>query len=947
MTSFHNDRPTPWLVCRRLATIWPWRVKQIAGSDSASEARPRPASETTWHSARRWWRWLVAVSVALVLSACLLLVLRPALAGAGAAGNALAGPFTVCPSGCMYTSIETALENALWGDTITVGPGRYNESIWLRGGVTVQGADPGLSSIVWFGPEGVVRGWPVDLTGAVLSGFTIIGSSPNGPIHIDLPHEKEIISGNVISNCVGGWYGGGIFISGGAAPTIINNIFYGNAPSPGGEGGAIYVWDAAPIIRGNTFIGNSAKNGGAIMVLGPGSDKATISNNTFMSNTAGIGGGAIYVENASPSITGNRIYSSTAAVGGGICAMQQSNPLIQDNQIAYNRALGTGGTGGGVSISDLSGPTLDRNIIRYNSAEKGGGVYVENATPQLTNNVLLGNDPAQILVNGASPQIANNTIVGTQSPNSIGVDLLGSSQPRVANNIITLEAYGIRGDGTALPTIRYNDLWMNSVAHYSGVATEPNNLSVAPGLRDVANADYHLQSTSALIDAGTMVDAPLLDFEGDARPIDGNGDGIAAPDIGADEYSVGPPTPTPTPSPLPPGTLVTVTLQYGLNGYYGNEDTYIYQWVPDSNYCTLNPLSVGYKQQYAALLRFDVSAIPLDAVVVRATLQVYAEGWSEQSDLSIGAYYITRTVDLCQATWNQARSGGAWASPGANDTSSDRRPSAESSVTASGIGRWYDFDLSAVAQGWVNGSLANNGVLLRAASSTARYRFSSKESGVQQPKLVIIYRTAGLNPATPTATATQATLTPTPTSTRTATATRTPTGTPTNTPTATPTPTPTATATPTDTPTITPTPTVEATLGLAKFVDKQQAATGEILQYRLVVMNDMLVGADPGSAVTIEDALPPEVEFVEGTLTGQAIYELASRTVRWAGQVPRGASVEVQFQVRLTAAAADLPSVINTVLVADAFERQLSASAQTQVTPHRLYLPLVIRAGAW
>ena len=115
--------------------------------------------------------------------------------------------------------------------------------------------------------------------------------------------------------------------------------------------------------------------------------------------------------------------------------------------------------------------------------------------------------------------------------------------------------------------------------------------------------------------------------------------------------------------------------------------------------------------------------------MVRATLQVYAEGWAAQPDLSIGAYYITRTVDLCQATWNQARSGGAWASPGANNTDTDRRPSAESSVTANGIGKWYEFDLSAVTQGWVSGSLANNGVLLRADYATAKYYFSSRESG--------------------------------------------------------------------------------------------------------------------------------------------------------------------------------------------------------------------------
>jgi hypothetical protein len=711
----------------------------------------------------------------------------------------------------MYTSIETALENAPWGSTIMVGPGEYNESIWLRGGVRVQGAGPGLSSIVWDGAEPAVRGWVEDLTGAVLDGFTIICNSPGSAIHIDYPHEKQIISNNVISNSVGQWHSGGIYIASGAAPTILNNTFYGNTLTDGEGGGAIYVNDAAPIISGNTFTGNSAKNGAAIAVYHESSYKATITDNTFVNNTAEIRGGAIDINNASPAIRGNRIYSNTAAAGGGICVTTLSHAVVEDNRIEYNSAVGPESAGGGVFISDSSNPTLDGNVIRYNRSANGSGVFVENGTPELSNNVLVGNDPAQILVRSASPPIANNTILGTQSPNSLGIDLVGSSWPRIANNIIALEAYGIRGDGAALPTIRYNDLWMSSVANYSGVTAEPNNLNVTPGLRDVANGDVHLQSTSALIDAGTMDDAPSHDFEGDVRPSDGDGDGIAAPDIGADEYSVAlPPVPTPTPSPLPPGTWVTVTLQYGLDGYSATEDTYIYQYAVDSNYCTQKPLSIGQKQQYAALLRFELPAIPVDAVVVRATLQVYAEGGAAQPDLSIGAYYITRTVDLCQATWNQARSGGAWASPGANNTDTDRRPSAESSVTVNGIGKWYEFDLSAVAQGWVNGGLANNGVLLRAAYDTAKYYFSSRESGSQQPKLVIIYHTALPSTATPTATRTPtSTQSPTPSPTRTPTRTRTHTPTVTATQTATETPTqtlaPTATETQTDTPTETPT----------------------------------------------------------------------------------------------------------------------------------------------
>ena len=134
------------------------------------------------------------------------------------------------------------------------------------------------------------------------------------------------------------------------------------------------------------------------------------------------------------------------------------------------------------------------------------------------------------------------------------------------------------------------------------------------------------------------------------------------------------------------------------------------------------------------------------------------------------------------------------------------------------------------------------------------------------------------------------------------------------------------------TPTALPTATVDATLTAFKFVDKQEAAPGEVLQYSLVVMNDMLAGLDPGTSVTIADTLPPQLEFVEGTLSGGAVYDAPTRTVRWSGAVPRGGSFEVRFQARLMASAAEMRSLLNTMRITDAFGRQREASAQTQVT---------------
>jgi outer membrane protein assembly factor BamB len=201
------------------------------------------------------------------------------------------------------------------------------------------------------------------------------------------------------------------------------------------------------------------------------------------------------------------------------------------------------------------------------------------------------------------------------------------------------------------------------------------------------------------------------------------------------------PTETPTPTPLPPEG--TVTLQYGTDGYTGSEDTYIYQYAPETNYHTQHLLEVGYKQQHAVLMRFDLSsAIPSGATVTRAGLEIYAAGWSG-SELTIDAFRVLRGYSFSEATWKEAWTGFAWVVPGCNDTVADRSGVPESSVTARGPRHWYEFDLTNLVQAWADGSQDNFGVLLRAASaSTGLFYLASNEGDVveQRPRLVVSYR---------------------------------------------------------------------------------------------------------------------------------------------------------------------------------------------------------------
>ncbi|MBM4430024.1 MAG: DNRLRE domain-containing protein, partial [Chloroflexi bacterium] len=211
-------------------------------------------------------------------------------------------------------------------------------------------------------------------------------------------------------------------------------------------------------------------------------------------------------------------------------------------------------------------------------------------------------------------------------------------------------------------------------------------------------------------------------------------------------------TATPTVTPLP--ILKTVSLQQGLDAYEGNEDTYMYRYDPDNRrtYWKHAQLRVGYKQQYAAVIGFDIPSLPADAVVTQATLQLYAEGWGGLN-LEIGAYCILRTTAVHEVTWNEARVGVPWGVPGCNDSSGDRRAVPESVITTNGPRKWYSFDITAVVQGWATGAVPNHGLLIRgmSAMSIASFNLASADAvdARFRPKLDITYWSS--NPANPSA----------------------------------------------------------------------------------------------------------------------------------------------------------------------------------------------------
>jgi hypothetical protein len=286
-------------------------------------------------------------------------------------GAADATTLNVCPTGCDYSSIQTAIEYADPGDTINVSEGIYKENIMTTKPLTIEGAGIGRTFI-----DGSFSG-PVFTIGPGLSTF---GPGPN-----------VTLSGLTIEQGKAD-FGGGIFNKGGRI-TLINCIITHNTA----YGGAVYnSFDGTLALNGSTITENNATTGGGIyneygtVDMNAGS---FIINNTVINYGGGIwsqiettlnltgsiisgnraaSGGGIYANGAAINIYSGSISNNSANRGGGI--YNENGPLnLLGGSIGHNYAVTYGG---GIysdqSSMDLNGCSIDHNRARMFD---GGGIY--------------------------------------------------------------------------------------------------------------------------------------------------------------------------------------------------------------------------------------------------------------------------------------------------------------------------------------------------------------------------------------------------------------------------------------------------------------------------------------------------------------------------------------------------------------------------------------------
>lgn len=149
---------------------------------------------------------------------------------------------------------------------------------------------------------------------------------------------------------------------------------------------------------------------------------------------------------------------------------------------------------------------------------------------------------------------------------------------------------------------------------------------------------------------------------------------------------------------------------------------------------------------WRSLLQFDLSSIPSGATISAATLKLYNETPNGANSRVASVYRVKVSWTEATVTWNTTDGSTSWQTAGCGGANDREATDIGTFNVASGdSASYYSVTLtpgSTGVQGWIDGTLTNNGILVKVATETDDFHSLSDRSGhntANKPELVITY----------------------------------------------------------------------------------------------------------------------------------------------------------------------------------------------------------------